>query len=128
MQAQLIVFFDGTCGVCNGFVQFLLPRDACKVLRYAPLQGSSARQLLSVAQCESLASLVLYDDKHTYEKSTAVIRIVAALGGGYRLVYIFLGVPRFFRDYCYDFFAQRRKRFDLHCRLLTPQEKTLFFP
>ena len=41
-----ILFFDGVCGLCNRFVDFMLKADSRSRYRYAPLQGETARRLL----------------------------------------------------------------------------------
>jgi predicted DCC family thiol-disulfide oxidoreductase YuxK len=41
-----VVFFDGVCGLCDRWVQFVLPRDRGARFRFAPLQGAlAAREL-----------------------------------------------------------------------------------
>ena len=42
-----VVCYDGICGLCDGFVRFLLQRDRSKRLRFAALQGTTARTLLA---------------------------------------------------------------------------------
>jgi predicted DCC family thiol-disulfide oxidoreductase YuxK len=41
-----VVCYDGICGLCNRFVLFLLRRDRRRILRFAALQGITARQVL----------------------------------------------------------------------------------
>ncbi len=43
-----ILFFDGVCGLCNRFVDFMLRADCRSRFLYAPLQGETARRLLGV--------------------------------------------------------------------------------
>lgn len=45
---QPILFFDGVCGLCNRFVDFMLRADSQHRFRYAPLQGETARRLLGM--------------------------------------------------------------------------------
>jgi predicted DCC family thiol-disulfide oxidoreductase YuxK len=40
------VCYDGVCGLCHRFVVFLLRRDRRRRLRFAALQGATARQIL----------------------------------------------------------------------------------
>ena len=44
---QPILFFDGVCGLCNRFVDFMLRTDSQHRFRFAPLQGETARRLLA---------------------------------------------------------------------------------
>ena len=41
-----VLFFDGECGLCNRLVRLLLRLDRKAVLRFGPLQGSTAQQYL----------------------------------------------------------------------------------
>ena len=43
-----ILFFDGVCGLCNRFVDFMLRADSQDLFRYAPLQGETARRMLGL--------------------------------------------------------------------------------
>ena len=47
-RSQPILFFDGVCGLCNRFVDFMLRTDRHYRFRYAPLQGETARRLLEM--------------------------------------------------------------------------------
>jgi predicted DCC family thiol-disulfide oxidoreductase YuxK len=41
-----IVFFDGDCVMCNGFLDWLMVIDRSALFRVAPLQGETAERLL----------------------------------------------------------------------------------
>lgn len=60
-----VVFFDGMCGLCDRTVQTLLARDRRGRLRFATLQGETARQLRIAYPSEFpqvLESLVFLDN------------------------------------------------------------------
>ena len=42
-----IIFYDGTCGLCHGFVRFVLAADKRNVFVFAPLQGATAAAILA---------------------------------------------------------------------------------
>ena len=42
-----IVFFDGYCMLCNGFVDFLITIDTNNHLKFSSLQGKTAQELLN---------------------------------------------------------------------------------
>uniref|UniRef100_A0A7C2K1B7 DUF393 domain-containing protein n=1 Tax=Schlesneria paludicola TaxID=360056 RepID=A0A7C2K1B7_9PLAN len=127
-----IVFFDGVCGFCNFWVDFLLSRDRPARLRFAPLQGETARTLLSPADVEQLHTLVLWTPSAVSRKSTAVACILKMLGGGWAVCGTVLRlVPRPVRDWGYDFVARNRYRFfgkKAACRIPSPDERTRFLP
>ena len=42
-----IVLYDGVCGLCNRFVQFILLRDRNAIFRFASLQSALAARILA---------------------------------------------------------------------------------
>ena len=47
-----VVFFDGVCGLCNCLVEFVLSRDRRGAIRFAPLQGETAKLRLKAESRE----------------------------------------------------------------------------
>lgn len=124
-----IVFFDGVCGLCNKTVDFLIQKDTNKVLRYAPLQGYTARRLLSKMYIEDLDSVVYYRDGKYLVRSSAVLRLLLDVGGWWKLLSIFLILPAFVRDFVYYAIATRRYKWfgkSDTCRLPSKKERELF--
>ncbi len=105
-----IVLFDGVCNLCQGVVQFIVPRDPDGIFRFASLQSDVGQQLLE--RCglptDELESIVLIEGEDCYVKSAAVVRIARRLGGVYALLSPFRFVPRPIRDWAYDFVADHR--------------------
>lgn len=124
-----IVYFDGYCNVCNRFIDFLIRRDRRRVLRFAPLQGRTAERQIPSELRESLATMILQFDGELSTESRAAILSVAALGGVYGLVRVFLVVPSFIRDAVYRAIAKRRYRLfgkRETCRIPTAEERAQF--
>jgi predicted DCC family thiol-disulfide oxidoreductase YuxK len=124
-----IIFFDGVCNLCNGFIDFLVRNDRGRKYRYASLQGETAKARLSPEQIERLDSVVLWEDGKTHERSDAVLRILAGLGGGWKLARFLSFAPRSLRDGLYDKTAENRyKVFGRRhlCRVPSPEERALF--
>src|SRR4051812_14218606 len=107
---MLIVYFDGHCNVCNRFVDFLIRRDAGRVLKFAPLQGSTARTRLPAGLVTDMSTMALqdFDSGAVRIESSAAIGAIAALGGVWSLMNVFLLVPRFLRDFVYRWVADHR--------------------
>lgn len=104
-----VLFFDGECGLCHGFVQALLRRDAAGALLYAPLQGETARVQLPPLPPDRLTwSIVLLDDRGVHQGSDAVLRALRRLGGAWSFAGLGLLVPRPVREAVYRFVAARR--------------------
>lgn len=129
MEKHPIVFFDGYCGLCNGFVDFVMARDHKKTFRFATLQGATAARLLSPEDVKNLDSVVVYVAPHKYRKSRAVLQVFSDLGGGWQWLTLFGFLPTPFLDFMYDIVARNRyswfgKRDS--CRLPTKEERALF--
>lgn len=127
-----VIFFDGVCGLCNRFVDFVIRRDSRGVFRLAPLQGETARERLAEADVRDLKTVVLIDGERTYRKSAAVLRVLGRLGGFWRGAAAVLWlVPRPLRDVGYSWIASNRYALfgkKESCRLPTPAERGRFLP
>jgi len=127
------VLFDGVCGLCDGFVAWLLRRDRAGVFKVAPLQGETAVRYVSPrhASDPEAWSIVLVEDGAVFEQSDAVLRIVARLGGVLRLAALLRFFPRVLRDAVYGVIARNRYRWfgkrDA-CRVPSSEERERFLP
>lgn len=129
MSKEPIVFFDGYCGLCNGFVDFVMARDRQKKFRYATLQGKTAQSLLTAEETKNLDSVVVFIHQKKFKKSQAVLEVFRELGGGWQVLAWFRFLPRSVLDFFYDRVAKTRYRWfgkrDV-CRLPTPEERLFF--
>ncbi len=105
-----VILFDGVCNFCNYWVNFAIKRDKKKKLKFAPLQGETARQLLLQYELATtkLSSVILIDKGKAYTQSSAAIRICKYLSGGAKLYYGFIIIPKFIRDFFYNIIARNR--------------------
>ena len=127
-----IVFFDGVCHLCNGFVDRIITADHKHLFQFAPLQGETALQLLTPAEREVLTTVILLEDNQVkYKKSAAVLRILTRLGGPYLLFNLGYLIPPALRDALYAWVAKNRYSWfgerDF-CRLPTPEERGRLLP
>jgi predicted DCC family thiol-disulfide oxidoreductase YuxK len=111
-----LLFFDGQCAMCNGWVQFVAAEERSPDFSFAPLRSDAGRSVLSrhAMDPEFNDSIVLVEgsngNERVFTKSTAVLRILDALGGFWRVVSWLRIIPRPLRDGVYDFVAARRLR------------------
>ena len=131
LTTPTIIFFDGICNLCNGFVQFVITRDPKGQFKFAPLQSATARQLLpdSFFLSNKFDSVILLENGKIYQESTAALRILRRLKGGWPLLYIFILLPSFLRDWVYKLVAKNRYHWfgqRESCMLPTPELKSRF--
>ena len=126
---ETILFFDGVCGLCNGLVDWLLPRDKRENIKYATLQGSTAKELLPPELTADLDTVVLWKRGKILLRSDAILACLSELGGIWKLTLIFRLLPRFLRDGVYNLIARKRYLWfgQRHtCRMPLPGERMRF--
>ncbi len=80
---QSVLYYDGECALCHGFVRFCLLEEGTGTLKYAPLQGSHFRDTVPEKVRNNLPdSLILRTEDGTLHlRSKAVIRVIERMGG-----------------------------------------------
>ena len=106
----MIVFFDGVCNLCQGSVRYLIKHDKKGVLKFASLQGNYAKDFVNETEIQSMQSILFFDGKMLYKKSTAVLKLSRLLGGWHQMLLLGYILPRFFRDWLYNIVAKNRYR------------------
>ena len=107
-----IVFFDGECGLCDTSIRKIMQIDRGKQIRYAPLQGTTAAELLpaELRNLEALSTVIyLNPQNQRFAKSEAFFEILCNTGGPWKLLLVFRILPLGFRDSIYDVIAKRRR-------------------
>jgi predicted DCC family thiol-disulfide oxidoreductase YuxK len=106
-----IVFFDGECVMCNGFLNWMMAIDRTMIFRVSPLQGETAAKVLPpLAHNPEEWSIYYLDETGLYSQSEAVIQILRKLGGMWRLLAVAGVVPVGVRDAVYRIVASNRYR------------------
>ena len=127
-----ILFFDGVCGLCNRAVDFVMVRDTSGTIQFAPLQGDTAKLLLSAADRENLDSMIFWVAGRPYRKSSAAVRILWRLNPAWQVLGTLLWlIPVPLRNLGYQLVARNRYRFfgkKETCRMPTPEERLRFLP
>jgi predicted DCC family thiol-disulfide oxidoreductase YuxK len=132
MQTQKpIIFFDGLCHLCNGFVDAVISRDASANYQFAPLQGETAEKTLTPDERSKLETVILVENGQKYHRSEAVLRVLVGLGGAYKLFLAGFLMPAFLRDQIYSLVARNRYSWfgeREFCRLPLPHERDRLLP
>ncbi|WGD34487.1 thiol-disulfide oxidoreductase DCC family protein [Olleya sp. YS] len=127
-----LILFDGVCNLCNSSVQFVIKHDKKNVFMFAPLQGEVGQQIINHYNLDTsnTDSILLYSkDTGLKIKSTAALHIAKHLGFPSNVIAVFLIIPKFIRDWVYDFVAKNRYKWygkQEACMIPTPDLKAKF--
>lgn len=125
-----ILFYDGDCGFCNFWVQWIIKRDHKNHFLFGALQSELGQKFLKERQLktEDFDSIYLWNPKSYYlKKSDAALKIGQLLGSWYQLSVVGKLLPLSVRDYLYDSIAKRRKSImPQQCTVPTPEERRKF--
>lgn len=130
-EKHAVILFDGVCNLCNGFVQFVISRDPEGYFKFASLQSEEAKTYLGKAATSGppLNSVLLWENGNLYDRSTAALRVLRKLSGGWPLLYAAVLIPPFIRNRMYGFIAGNRYKWfgkQESCMLPTPELKSRF--
>ncbi len=126
-----VIVFDGVCALCSRWVRFLLRFDRQGRYRFAAMQGSHGRALLQQhgLDPDDPLSFLLLEDGQAWTDTDAILRVLAGLGGAWRLTAVARLVPSAWRDRAYRALARNRDRWfgrHDHCHLPAPGQAGRF--
>lgn len=129
------IFYDGNCGLCHGWVRFVLAEDRRETFRFATLESETLATALPAQERSELPDSVvaLGSDGRPLVRSAAAIHMLKKLGGLW-LACAFLAerLPSSFRDDVYDTIARYRHRFfrrpEDTCPIVPPALGARFLP
>ena len=112
-----VVFFDGTCGLCHGFVRWVVARDRAAQVLFAPLGGQAAAYARSVCADwpEDLDTIIVWLPR-TSERprlrwySDGVLGLASWLPRPWSWLRFLVWVPRPLRDVGYRVVERVRYR------------------
>lgn len=124
-----IVFFDGVCGFCNEAVDVLIRLDDDAVLKFAPIQGETANDLLPEKRRENVDTICFWNGERLFVRTRALLEILKTIGGFWIVFYPLVLMPDSWRDVVYNWVAARRYQWfgkRETCRMPEPEERELF--
>ena len=127
-----LLLYDGTCGFCASSVQWVLRHDRRGTLRFAALQGETARPILARhPELASVDSVVwVGEGGEVLVRSAAALAVARYLGGRWSVVArVSALIPVGIRDWGYDLIARHRHKLTRNgpeCLIPTPEEKARF--
>lgn len=125
IKSDPILIYDGFCNLCSGLVQFIIKRDKRGRIKFVPLQSEGGRSLITRSGTDpvNLNSVLFFSSGKFYLKSSAVLHLFKELGGTWGLLYGFIVVPPFIRDFFYDLIARYRyKLFGMRNTCMIPDQ------
>ena len=105
-----IVFFDGVCNYCNGFIRFLIRNDPKENLKFSSIQSTFAKRVFKQESIKNeLSTIIFIEGKRIFYRSNAIIEILKKSNSKLRVLgFIIKIVPFFIREYVYEFVAKNR--------------------
>jgi len=115
-ETTSVILFDGVCGLCSRFVNFVLKHDRRGVFRFASLQSPMAQEILVRHRISTVPIDTVYviadfglPTERVLAKSSATLYVFSKLGGPLRLpAGVARILPQRLRDWVYDAIARRR--------------------
>lgn len=107
------ILFDGVCNLCNFIIYFIIQRDRKARYQYASLQSEKGKEIAApfgLKVTDTPWTIILVEDGKCFVKSAAILRVFRHLGFPWMVFTLFLVLPRFLRDFGYDFVANNRYR------------------
>lgn len=113
-----VLLYDGVCGLCNRFVQFVLRRDRDARFRFTALQSDLATRILarhgaSFRDSDTVYVVVNYELPKEYllSRSDAALFVLRQLGSLWQAFAVLGGLlPKLLRDFTYNAVARHRYR------------------
>lgn len=133
-KMRWIVFFDESCSLCSRSIRFLAHADHRDHLRFAPLQGETAKQRgLSRYSSLTEGTMVVWreSDGATFLRSDSLLELFRALGGFWRSLLLLNILPYAYRESTYRLIARNRIRWFGHaddCTVVDPQLASRLLP
>lgn len=126
-----LILFDGVCNLCNGAVQTVINNDKKQIFTFASLQSITGEKVLieNKLSTDDFDSFVYLRNGKLFLRSSAALYVAKDLGGFSQLLFIFIIVPKFIRDFVYNYIAKNRYKWfgkQESCMVPTPELKSRF--
>lgn len=128
---RTVVVFDGTCVLCNGWVQFLLRHERDHDIHFATSQSQTGLEIAARFGMNSdnlNDSYLVVSDGQPHLKSEAGFVLLKHLRQPFRWLGVLSIIPRPLRDWIYDCIARNRYRWfgRQTCMIIPPEQSHRF--
>ena len=126
-----VIYFDGVCNLCNGFIQFIIRHDKKQQFLFASLQSAAGSKILASVPgaAQHSGSVILQYNNEYYTRSSAILVISRLLGGWFLVLLAGYILPPFIRNGIYNIIARNRYKWfgrQDNCMIPTPELKERF--
>jgi predicted DCC family thiol-disulfide oxidoreductase YuxK len=126
-----VVCFDGVCKFCGAWVKIIHRNDARKRIKLAALQSDQGVAIRAWAglSLDDIDTMIYVDRGNVRTRSGAALRVAWQLRFPWPLLSVFLVVPWFIRDWCYNRIAKNRYKLfgkEESCLMPTPELRERF--
>lgn len=130
LNNHVVVIYDGICGFCNAFIQFILDRKPSKKLKFVSFQSELGMQIVEAYQLSNdLSTIIVIENTKLFLKSRGFFVILKYIESNYKALHYFKIIPRIITDFFYDIIAKNRYLLMgkvEQCRLLSKKERAYF--
>ena len=126
-----IICIDGDCSMCNGWVGGSFKRIPAAIFGSALYNRKKANGFPDNLESPffEFDSVILIEQGRYFTQSTAVLRILRRITPFSIFAFMFLLIPRFFRNWIYRFVAKNRHRWNKKeqaCSVPTSEQQKRF--
>lgn len=109
-KGDLVMLFDGICRLCNIWAKFIIRFDKKTTIKFVPMQSKKGKAILQLLEYPTTNyETILFIEKNiTYDKSSAVFRIIHHLPFPIKILTVFQYVPSVISDFIYTLIAKNR--------------------
>ena len=128
LEKYTIVMYDGSCGFCDKYIQFILDNKPSKNLKFVAQQSDTGKALIQQFCIQGYeTSIIVVENHQYYQKTTAILKIMKHLGTSFKYLTYLDILPNILTDTIYNLVSKYRyKLAPQQCRLITKEEQTFF--
>lgn len=120
-----LIIFDGYCGLCQGFIKFVIKKDKKGIFNYTPRDSSIGVKVREDFGLQDIESILFFNGEKVFYYSDASLEVFKLLGFPLKALYVFKLVPKFIRDSVYHLVAKLRYRiFGKTSQCYVPSQET----
>lgn len=131
---QNLILFDGTCNLCNWWVDLIIKLDMKKKFKFHFLQNEISNEFLKLIPSDPKNNvfdtiIVIKDELTILTKSDAAIFVMSRSSRLFIFLRFFLILPTLIRDGVYNFIGRNRYKWfgkKNNCRIITDDIKSRF--